>query len=191
MKVLGISGSPRKNSNTEKLVAHALKICKDAGFETELIALSKMKIGYCTACDACKPEPHRCPIKDDVPKIFEAMESADAIIIGSPTYFSSISGQLKVLFDRTLPLRRAGSKLSGKVGGAIAVGRSRNGGQEFVASQIMRWFLLHEMIVVADKETAHFGGIAVEKDGDAMKDQIGVKTVGNLARKVVEVLKKC
>ena len=62
--------------------------------------------------------------------ILEKMIKAHGLIIGSPTYFASISGKLKALFDRTLPLRRDNFKLKGKVGGAIAVGGSRNGGQE-------------------------------------------------------------
>lgn len=190
MKILGISGSHRNEGNTDLLVKKALEVCKDNGHETEFISLSGSNIEFCTHCDACKEPPHKCVINDDVFEILEKMKNSDAIILGSPTYFASVSGRLKALFDRTLPLRRNNLQLSGKLGGAIAIGGSRNGGQEFVAMQIHNWMLLHEMVVVSDKTTAHFGGIAVgRKPGDALEDKTGLQTVENLALKICETLK--
>ncbi len=190
MKILGISGSHRNEGNTDLLVKKALEVCKDNGHETEFISLSNKKIEFCTHCDACKEPPHKCVIDDDVFEILEKMKNSNAVIIGSPTYFASVSSRLKALFDRTLPLRRNKYQLSGKLGGAIAIGGSRNGGQEFTTNQIRNWMLLHEMIVVADKTTAHFGGIAVGRNpGDALQDETGMKTVENLALKICETLK--
>lgn len=190
MKILGISGSHRNEGNTDLLVKKALEVCEKKGLETEFISLSNKKIEFCTHCDACKEPPHKCVINDDVFEILEKMKNSDAIILGSPTYFASVSGRLKALFDRTLPLRRNNLQLSGKLGGAIAIGGSRNGGQEFVAMQIHNWMLLHEMVVVSDKTTAHFGGIAVgRKPGDALEDKTGLQTVENLALKICETLK--
>jgi multimeric flavodoxin WrbA len=191
MKILGISGSPRKDGNTDLLVKEALKACAERGAETELISLAKKNIKFCDNCDACVGGKKPCPKDDDVRQILDAMAGADAIIIGSPTYFGSVSGQLKTLFDRTLPLRRNNNALSGKIGGAIAVGGSRNGGQENVIRDIQNWMMIQEMIVVADKKTAHFGGIAMGRNpGDALRDEVGVETVRNLGERVFEVLKK-
>ena len=190
MKVLGISGTHRAEGNTDILVKKALEVCEKEGLDTELISLANKKIEFCTHCDACKEPPHTCSIADDVAEILEKMKNSDAIIIGSPTYFASVSSRLKALFDRTLPLRRNNLQLSGKLGGAIAIGGSRNGGQEFTTNQIRNWMLLHEMIVVADKTTAHFGGIAVGRNpGDALEDETGLRTVENLALKICDVLK--
>ncbi len=180
MKILGISGSSRKGGNTEILIRRALDICKKRGAETAFVSLAEKKINYWLEST-----------EDDVDEILDAMKSADAIIIGSPTYFASVSGKLKSLFDRTFPLRRGNYRLSGKVGGAIAVGGSRNGGQEHVCTQIHNWMLLHEMIVVSDKKTAHFGGIAVGRTpGDVLKDDLGISTVENLAIRVFDVTKE-
>lgn len=191
MKILGISGSSRKGGNTELLVRRALDVCKERGADTEFISLAEKEINYCTSCDACKEKPHKCIQDDDVREILDEMKSSDAIILGSPTYFASVSGKLKSLFDRTLPLRRENYRLSGKVGGSIAVGGSRNGGQEHVCIQIHNWMLLHEMIVVSDKRTAHFGGIAVGRNpGDVLKDNLGISTVENLAIRVFDVTKE-
>ncbi len=182
MKIIGISGSPRKDGNTEILVRRALDICKLKGAEIEFISLAEKNIEFYSPVSTKN---------DDVPEIFERMKSADAIIIGSPTYFASVSAQLKALFDRSLPLRIENYKLSGKVGGAIAVGGSRNGGQEFVLREIQNWMLLQEMIIVADRKTAHFGGIAVGRNpGDVLNDDTGLKTVDNLAEKVFETTSK-
>lgn len=191
-KILGINGSSRKDGNTSVLVKNALQSCKSRGAETQLIDLAGKDIGYCTDCNNCIAEnSYKCPKKDDVEQILEAMTKADAIIIGSPTYFASVSGQLKTLFDRTLPLRRNGLQLAGKVGGAIAVGGSRNGGQENVVRDIQNFMMVHEMVVVSDKKTAHFGGIAVaRKTGEAEKDETGLATAENLGIKVYETVSR-
>jgi len=192
MKILGISGSPRKGGNTDILVNRALEICRKNRLDTEFISLADREINYCMACYHCsKKNNFRCIQDDDVPEILRIMENSDAIIIGSPTYFASVSGKLKSLFDRSLPLRRNNFRLSGKIGGAIAVGGSRNGGQEFVCRDIHNWMLLHEMIVVADRTTAHFGGIAVGRvPEDVQNDSTGLETVDNLALNILKALER-
>lgn len=192
MKILGISGSLRKGGNTSILVKRALQVCKRGEAEVEFLSLADFEVKYCNDCGHCVEENgFECPLKDDVVEILEKMKKADALIVGSPTYFSSVSGKLKALFDRTLPLRRNNFQLRGKVGGAIAVGGTRNGGQEFTIRDIQNWMLLQEMIVVGDKETGHFGGIGVgRKEGEALEDEIGLKTAENLGKKVLETLQK-
>ncbi len=189
MRIVGISGSPRGGGNTDTLVRRALELCEKKGAGVEFIPLSGKKIGYCEGCFSCRR--NGCVKDDDAGEIFDSMEKADALIIGSPTYFSSVSGRLKSLFDRSLPLRSGGYRLGNKVGGAIAVGGSRNGGQEFAVRCIHNWMLLHEMIVVGDRETAHFGGICVGKNpGDVLEDRTGLRTVDNLALHVLDVAGK-
>jgi len=186
--VLGIGGSHRMESGTGVLVKRALSRCEEAGLSVKYVSLFDKKVGYCTVCDACK-KGFECSLADDVFPILESMRDARALIVGSPTYYASVSGRLKALLDRTLPLRRNGMKLSGKVGGAVAVGASRNGGQEKVVAEIHDWMLLQEMIVVADKSTAHFGGIAHHpRGGSITDDETGLETVDNLADKIIETL---
>lgn len=189
ISILGISGSTRKGGNTTDLVKKALEACKDKGAEIELIDLSDKEILFCDYCNACTAETkYSCPKEDDVSAILESMKAADGIIVGSPTYLASVSGKLKTLFDRTIPLRRNDFRLSKKVGGAIAVGGSRNGGQEYVIKDIHNWMLVHGMVVVSDQKYSHFGGIAVaRKQGDALLDETGVATSVNLGLQVYEV----
>ena len=188
MKVVGLNGSHRRDGNTAYMVSKALEVCESEGFDAEQIDLFDKDIRFCTVCDACKGK-YACTLDDDAMDILDRLVKADAIIVGSPTYFGGVSGRLKALFDRTFPLRRNGMMLSRKVGAALAVGGSRNGGQEHVIQQIHAWMLIHEMTVVGDKGTAHFGGIcAARNPGDVKDDEDGMKTVLNTARRVCEEL---
>lgn len=187
--VLGVSGG-KGNGNVDILVKAALEECRKAGLQTEFLNISKKKILSCTDCGVCKSAD--CPLKDDMSGILKLMEKADGMIIGSPTYFANVSSHISLMMERSLPVRRQGFKLRDKVGGAIAVGGSRNGGQEFVVNVIRNWFSLHGMIVVGDDApTAHFGGIGVGRNlGDTAKDEIGLETARNLGKHIAEVLKK-
>ena len=188
MKVVGISGSPR-DGNTAFLVKEALKAVEEEGIETQYISLAGKKLNPCIACDQCRKEG-KCVIMDDINDILEEMVGAEGIIIGSPVYFGGVSAQLKMLFDRSRPYRR-GFKLKNKVGGAIAVGASRNGGQETTIKDIHNFMFIHSMIVVGDGDpTAHYGGTGVGGDiEDCKRDEIGIETSRNLGRKVAEVVK--
>jgi multimeric flavodoxin WrbA len=183
MKVLGICGSPRKGANTEFALNFTLNELKAMGFETETVLLSEKEVKFCNHCGKCL-EGKECPIKDDAKGIFERMLLADAVIVASPVYYVSVSAQLKALFDRSIMVR---GKLKGKVGGAIAVGQVRNGGQEMVCEQIHQWMLTHEMKIVPMR----FGGMLVGsmKDFEAVKkDEAGLNSCKNLAKKVAEAL---
>ncbi|KCZ72906.1 multimeric flavodoxin WrbA [Candidatus Methanoperedens nitroreducens] len=184
MKITGISGSPTVNGNNEKVIDLALGIAEEHGYETEKILLSKLRVLPCTDCGVCKTAKE-CPIDDDMEEIYRQLETSDALIVASPVYFGSVSAQLKALFDRTILLRRNGFLLEGKVGGAIATGGSRNGGQEFTIQAIHSWMHIHGMLVVGDR--AHFGGI-VAKPVDS--DEVGLKTVRDTANMVCKTLKR-
>ncbi|MGJ7029256.1 MULTISPECIES: flavodoxin family protein [Methanothermobacter] len=190
VKVVGICGSPRKNGNTEILLREALRAAEDCGAETELIRLAGLDINPCRACDSCK-KAGECAIDDDLNDVIERAASADGIIIGSPVYFGSVTAQTKMFMDRTRPLR-SGFRLSDKVGGAVTVGGSRNGGQETACNDIHNFFLIHEAVVVGDTApTAHYGGTGVGgARGDTEKDAQGLETAGNLGRKVASVAMK-
>ena len=91
----------------------------------------------------------------------------------------------KAVLDRTIPLRRQNFRLKGKVGCAISVGGSRNGGQEKTVEAIQAWMHIQGMIVVGDD--AHFGGIAVRP---AAEDRIGRKTVVASANKLCDLMER-
>jgi len=181
-KVIGISGSPNRNGSNERAIKYALRVIKEKGFDTEKIFLSGLDIRPCVACKRCK-KAKKCIIDDDFNQIIPLLTSADGIIISSPVYMGSISGQLKCLLDRTIFLRRKGFMLKNKIGGAIAIGGSRNGGQEFTIQNIHTWMHIHGIIVVGDDN--HFGGIVM---APFEKDEIGIKTVEATAEKLCQVI---
>ena len=98
MKIIGISGSPR-TQNTH----YMLKTLLDATGQTfEIINLANFKINPCNDCRNCH-KSQKCIISDDMQEIYEKLEKADIIALGSPTYFDNVSGIMKNFFDRTLP----------------------------------------------------------------------------------------
>jgi len=101
MKVLAICGGLRDDSNTNKLVR---KITQSCGHEYEIVELSNTEIKPCTGCSSCMMNEGKCAIDDDMQELYEKMMSADAIIIGSPTYYVGIAGAVKCLIDRTIAL---------------------------------------------------------------------------------------
>lgn len=182
MKVLGINGSHRADKYTSRYLGYAMSAIEKE-FETETVNLAELEIAHCKVCDSCKDG--RCAVDDDMQQLYDKMRESAAILVASPVYFGTVSGRLKAMMDRTLHLRRDNMALSGKIGGAIAVGRSRNGGQELTIMTIHNWMLLHEMLVVSDKDTAHFGGTVYSGIED---DEIGKETSVNLAKKICETL---
>ncbi|BAZ98194.1 MAG: hypothetical protein PWP32_550 [Methanothermobacter sp.] len=184
VKVIGICGSPRKNGNTEILLREALDAAEEAGAETELVRLAGLDINPCRACDSCK-KTGECAIEDDLNRVVELAASAHGIIIGSPVYFGSVTAQTKMFMDRTRPLRSE-FRLADRVGGAVTVGGSRNGGQETACRDIHSFFLIHEAAVVGDASpTAHYGGTGVGgAKGESADDMTGIETARNLGRRV-------
>ena len=188
VKIIGIVGSPRTDGNTFYLVKTALKSAETVGVNTEIINLGSKDIEPCVACDICKATGE-CAIYDDMREITEKLMSSDGMIIGSPVYFGSVTSQLKMLIDRSRPLRGS-FKLKDKVCGAIAVGGSRNGGQESTISVIHDFLLIHDSIIVGDgSPLAHYGGTGVGgPKGDTMNDEIGIETSKNLGKRVAELV---
>lgn len=102
-KVLVISGSPRKNGNSDTLCDEFVKGATEAGNSVEKISLREKIINFCTGCYACKNNG-KCIQKDDMADILDKMMNADVILMATPVYFYTMDGQMKTLIDRTVPL---------------------------------------------------------------------------------------
>ncbi len=106
MKAIVINGSPRKNWNTAQAIDKAGEGLKDNGFEVERIDLYDYCFKGCTSCFACKLKNAKtngvCAMKDELRPVLEKLRQADAIILGSPVYFSQPLGQVRSFAERWL-----------------------------------------------------------------------------------------
>lgn len=99
MKVLGVMGSPRRQSNTEILLDKALEGAREAGAEVEKVLISKLRISPCLEIYACFRDGN-CSIKDDMQTIYDKLLEADHIVFASPIFFYGITSQAKAVVDR-------------------------------------------------------------------------------------------
>lgn len=97
--VIIISSSPRINGNSDLLCQEFGKGAKEAHHQVEMINLVEKKINYCLGCYQCA-KLGQCFQNDDLNPIAKKLEKADVIVFATPVYFYSMSGQLKVFFDR-------------------------------------------------------------------------------------------
>jgi len=98
MRILAISGSPRKG-NSEILLTKALELCQQYNHQISFIKASDLNISGCTECDGCRCTGE-CIIRDDMDEVYNLIKQTHRIIIASPIFFFGISGQLKLLIDR-------------------------------------------------------------------------------------------
>ncbi|MEN6558452.1 MAG: flavodoxin family protein, partial [Thermoguttaceae bacterium] len=148
MKVLGISGSPRRGGNTDLLIRTALDVLAGEGMETDFLSVADHPVKPCTACGGCsKGEAMRCVQKDPAfDGVLERFLEADGVLVGSPVYFGSATPQTMSLLDRVGAVgRRHPELLRRKPGAAIVV--ARRAGQNFTFAQLNYFFLISEMIV--------------------------------------------
>lgn len=99
MKVLGIAGSPRRDGNTDMLLAEVLKGAASRGAEVETIVLNDLNISPCQHCSACY-ETGECRYDDDMQMVYRKLAAADSIVLASPIQFMSITAQAKIMIDR-------------------------------------------------------------------------------------------
>ena len=104
MKIIAFNGSPRKKWNTATLLEKALEGAASRGAETELIHLYDLNFKGCISCFACKTRDGRsygrCAVKDDLASVFEQVEAADGLILGSPVYMGTVTGEMKSFIER-------------------------------------------------------------------------------------------
>lgn len=147
MKVLGISSSYRKDSNSEWFLKETLKMLEKEGLETELVSLRGKTILPCRGCYGCRDSASDCIIiGDDFKEFADKMYAADGILLASPVYYSSVAPQLMCLLERIGFSGRWSNKfLSGKVGAPITV--ARRAGHNLAFAQLLLWFFINDMIV--------------------------------------------
>lgn len=182
MKALAINGSPRVGGNTEVLLKKVLETLESAGWESEYRRIGGKPVHGCRACMQCvKKKNKKCMIDNDyVNECLQAMESADAILLGSPTYFADLTPELKALIDRAGFVALANDGMfSGKIGAAVVAVRRAGGTHVF--DSINHMFQISSMIVPG---SLYWNlGVALDR-GDALKDDEGMKNMIHLGQTI-------
>jgi len=180
LKVLMINGSPRKGSNTSQVLAYMREV-----FERNEIAVEEIFVPAetqgCSGCGACN-QLGRCAVDDIVNRAIEKWDECDALLVGSPVYFSGISGSVKSFMDRlchsALRDRRA------KVGGAIVC--VRRGGGTSAIDQLNHYLLYAGMNLAGSTYWPMVYGAA---KGESMLDEEGLNTAVNLANNMIFMMR--
>lgn len=196
VKILGICGSYRKASTYAALEAAMDEAAKVEGVETQIIELRGRKMSACMGCNRCiKENVNQCLSypDDDMQEVFDAIGQADGFIIASPIYAMSITPSLSMVFSRLRPnfvLTRVNPDINlYKVGGAIAVGGTRNGGQEMTINAIHGLYHTKGITVVNGGLGVYGGGSVWSGDGGAQgakDDEVGMKHVRAMGRRVAK-----
>ena len=199
-KIIGLCGSPRKGA-TEYALGRALGAAESiTGVETELMVLRGKNIKRCTHCNLCmdsdKPLPNYCPQEDDMKDLIDQFVTADGFIIASPVYEATVTGLLKDFMDRFRAkafanLRRGENPFAKnpRVGGSIAVGGTRHGGQELTLTTINNFFLTYEFLVTGGPLGNYLGAAVWSKDRKAQgveEDDVGIERLEKLGKRVAE-----
>ena len=106
MMLIGVNGSPRKTWNSATLLSKALEGAASRGAQTELIHLYDLSFQGCVSCFACKTiggkSYGKCAVKDDLTAVLAKVEEVDAMILASPIYFGTVTGEMRSFMERLL-----------------------------------------------------------------------------------------
>ena len=182
MKAIAINGSPRSGGNTEIMLKKVLEPLEAAGWSTEYLRIGGKPVRGCIACLKCfEKQNGRCSIeRDNMNKYLEKIYAADAVILGSPTFFADVTPELKALIDRAGFVALAnGGMLKGKIGAAVVA--ARRGGATHVFDTINHMFFLSSMIVPG----SIYWNFGIGRDkGEVLGDDEAMRNMNHLGRAI-------
>lgn len=188
MKVVAINGSARKDGNTAVLVGRVFQELEKEGIGTELVQLAGQEMNGCVACFRCFANKDRkcAVIGDFVNTCIGKMDEADGIILASPTYFATVTTELKALMDRAGMVGIANDHMFARKTGAAVVA-VRRGGAVTVFDTINRFFFIEQMVVPGSSYWNFGVGL---HPGDVKEDEEGMGTMDDLGKNMAWLLKK-
>ena len=182
-KVLLINGSPRHNGNTSIALSEVAKTLESNDIETEVLWIGNKPIRSCIACGACKMNGSgHCTFNDDICNAaIDKMNQADALVVGSPTYYGTPNGAVLSLLHRMF---FAGAQVQNKPAAAVIV--CRRGGATAAFQSLQMPFQMMNMPLV----TSQYWNIVYGRDaGEAALDSEGMQTMRTLANNMTWMLK--
>ena len=188
MKAVAINGSPRKGGNTEQMLNIVLDTIKKSGIETKLIQIGGTNIHGCRGYWACaKIKNGKCAFNDDIlNELLDEVYSADALILGTPSYFADMTPELKAFIDRVgVVAGSIGNPLKHKIGAAVVA--QRRGGGPAIQASIHHMFLMKEMIIPGSL----YWNFGIGRDkGEVQSDEEAKANMVNLGENIVWLLEK-
>lgn len=181
MKVLLINGSPHKEGCTYTALKEVSDTLNNQGVETEFLYLGTKPIAGCIDCGTCH-KTGKCFVDDKVNEIIDRLPEFDGIVIGSPVYYASASGQLTAFLDRLF--FAGGNRFEGKLGAAIV--SCRRGGATATFDQLNKYFTINSMPVVSSQYWNQVHGFTPD---EVRKDLEGLQTMRTLANNIAWLLK--
>lgn len=186
VKVLAVGCSPRKSRTTVTGLEAALAGARSAGADvrTELVELAGLKIDGALAILPAEPGQG-----DDFAQVEKLLADPElgGLIIGTPVYFATVSALCKAFLDRCAVFRKSNG-LRNVVGGALAVGAGRNGGQETTVQAIHAWMLYQDMVIVGDGgPLGRLGAMLWSADEDVSKDSLGLESARLMGKRIGEL----
>lgn len=182
MKVLLINGSPHTGGNTFLALGEVATALEKNGICTEIISIGAKAVQGCIGCGKCS-ELKRCVFQDELyEKVRTALESADALVIGSPTYYAGPNGSLCALLDRIF--YSCGKYLRFKPAAAVAV--CRRGGASATLDRLEKYFTISNMPVVSSQ---YWNIVHGHRPGEVSQDGEGMQTMRVLGNNMAWLLK--
>lgn len=182
MKVLLINGSPRRNGNTHIALSEVASALNENDIETEIVFIGTKAVQGCIACNKCA-ELGRCVFNDELYNtVREKLETADAIVVGSPTYYAGPNGSLCALLDRLF--YSSAPLFQYKPAAAVAV--CRRGGASATFDRLNKYFTISNMPVVSSQ---YWNSVHGRLPGEAEQDGEGLQTMRILGNNMAWLLK--
>jgi len=181
MKVLLINGSPNKQGCTYTALHEIEKILQKHQIETEIFYLGKRPIGGCIACRICR-NTGECFQTDILQDLSKRLDEFDALIVGSPVYYASATGQLTAFLDRLF--YSCGRKLSGKPGASVV--SCRRGGATAAFDQLNKYFAINNMPIVTSQ---YWNQVHGNTPKEVLQDAEGLQTMRTLGENLAWLLK--
>lgn len=184
-RVVLLSGSPRADGNTARLIAECAAVLEQEGAEAEIISLAGMRVNACIACGRCE-ELGECSQDDGLNGVISRLRQARGFIVGAPVYFGTARGDVMCALQRIGMVSMSSDRfLSRMVGGPIAVGR--RGGHTASIQEMLMFFLINDMIVAG---STYWNMVFGRLPGEAMEDEEGLETIRRFAENVAWLVKK-
>ena len=181
-KIVAINGSPREDGNMAFALSVMSEIFEAENIKFEIINIGQSNIRGCIACSNCRNQKTDCiHTNNDEKKWIDAMKTADAIILASPTFFGGIAGTMKSFLDKAF--YGSSKSFAHKIGAAVVT--TPRTGASMTFEGLNQYFTISQMTIASSTYWNNIRGLTVD---DLKQDGEGIRTLQNLAKNIINLL---